>query len=97
MTSKPSACSVGMSLLKHEPSAHRPWTKTILGLVAIDSSPNFERKRAHPELTVNSGCPGCPFLSIVMIIHDEQQSTSRSCGRQSGGNVRNLRGLRKGH
>jgi hypothetical protein len=31
---------------------------------------------------VNSGCPGCPFLSIVMIIHNEQQSTARSCGRQ---------------
>jgi len=36
MTSCPSACSVGISLLKHEPSAHSPWTNTMLGLVCAD-------------------------------------------------------------
>src|SRR5262245_36383080 len=32
ITSCPSARRVGISLLKQEPSAHRPWTKTMLGL-----------------------------------------------------------------
>src|SRR6516225_3047871 len=34
-TSWPSACSVGISLLKHEPSAHSPWANTMLGLVEV--------------------------------------------------------------
>src|SRR5262249_19665455 len=29
----PSAWSAGITLLKHEPSAQRPWQKTMLGLV----------------------------------------------------------------
>src|SRR5215510_5147027 len=33
IVSNPSFWRVGISLLKHEPSAHSPWTKTILGLV----------------------------------------------------------------
>src|ERR1700756_4341954 len=28
-----------MSLLKHEPSAQRPWAKTMLGLVCVDMVP----------------------------------------------------------
>ncbi len=31
ITSKPSARSGGISLLKHEPSAQMPWQKTMLG------------------------------------------------------------------
>src|SRR5262249_41958133 len=38
ITSWPSACSVGISLLKHEPSAQRPWAKTMLGLAIVISS-----------------------------------------------------------
>src|SRR5712691_140408 len=34
-TSCPSACSVGISLLKHEPSAHSPWANTMLGLFCL--------------------------------------------------------------
>src|SRR5215469_2420810 len=34
-TSWPSACSVGISLLKHEPSAQSPWANTILGLCEV--------------------------------------------------------------
>src|SRR5580704_19495686 len=34
ITSCPSACSVGISFWKHEPSAQSPWAKTMLGLVA---------------------------------------------------------------
>src|SRR6476469_3577586 len=30
ITSCPSACSAGISLLKHEPSAQRPWQNTML-------------------------------------------------------------------
>ena len=29
----PSACSGGITLLKHEPSAQIPWAKTMLGLI----------------------------------------------------------------
>jgi hypothetical protein len=36
ITSYPSACSGGMTLLKLEPSAQMPWTKTMLGLVCVD-------------------------------------------------------------
>src|SRR6185295_10870004 len=35
ITSCPSACSVGITLLKHDPSAQIPWTNTALGLVCI--------------------------------------------------------------
>src|SRR5216683_7923988 len=35
-TSYPSACSAGITLLKHEPSAQIPWQKTMLGLVCVD-------------------------------------------------------------
>src|SRR6266851_1707961 len=31
----PSACSVGITLLKHEPSAHMPCANTMLGLAAM--------------------------------------------------------------
>src|SRR5260370_2595695 len=31
----PSACSVGITLLKHEPSAHMPCANTMLGLADI--------------------------------------------------------------
>src|SRR5262249_37997318 len=41
ITSYPSACRVGMSLLKHEPSAQRPWTNTMLGLVCVDIARSF--------------------------------------------------------
>src|SRR6185369_5196570 len=41
ITSYPSACKVGMTLLKHEPSAQRPCTKTILGLVCVDIACSF--------------------------------------------------------
>src|SRR6266404_5469342 len=42
-TSCPSACSVGISLLKHEPSAHSPWANTMLGLICADmlATPSF--------------------------------------------------------
>src|SRR3984957_17968194 len=33
ITSYPSARSVGITLLKHEPSAQMPWANTMLGLV----------------------------------------------------------------
>src|SRR6202034_3757685 len=33
ITSYPSACSGGITLLKHEPSAQIPWANTMLGLV----------------------------------------------------------------
>src|ERR1700758_672056 len=36
ITSCPSARSVGISLLKHEPSAQIPWQKTMLGLLCGD-------------------------------------------------------------
>src|SRR5262249_4886493 len=36
MTSCPSACRGWINLLKHEPSAHSPWAKTILGLFGWD-------------------------------------------------------------
>jgi hypothetical protein len=32
----PSDCSVGMTLLKHEPSAHNPCANTMLGFVFMD-------------------------------------------------------------
>jgi hypothetical protein len=32
----PSACSVGVTLLKHEPSAHNQWANTMLGLDFLD-------------------------------------------------------------
>src|SRR6202521_5269099 len=35
ITSYPSDCSVGITLLKHEPSAQIPWQKTMLGLTCI--------------------------------------------------------------
>src|SRR5579863_10152641 len=37
ITSYPSACSGGITLLKLEPSAHIPWQKTMLGLVVFIS------------------------------------------------------------
>ena len=36
MHSCPSARSAGINLLKHEPSAQRPWQKTMLGLLCGD-------------------------------------------------------------
>src|ERR1700735_5566228 len=36
ITSYPSACSGGITLLKHEPSAQIPWANTMLGLVGVD-------------------------------------------------------------
>src|SRR5260370_32914579 len=42
ITSCPSACSGGITLLKLEPSAHIPWQKTMLGFfVFISSLPSF--------------------------------------------------------
>src|SRR3954469_21169913 len=38
MTSCPSACNAGITLLKQEPSAQMPWQKTIVGLVDIRAS-----------------------------------------------------------
>jgi len=35
ITSYPSACSGGITLLKLDPSAHIPWQKTMLGLVVF--------------------------------------------------------------
>src|SRR5260221_4311479 len=40
-TSYPSACSGGITLLKHEPSAQMPWAKTMLGLVCLDMIDSF--------------------------------------------------------
>src|SRR5262249_24773784 len=37
MTSWPSVWSVGINLLKHDPSAQRPCAKTMLGLVMVVS------------------------------------------------------------
>src|SRR5882672_5879515 len=36
ITSYPSDWSVGITLLKHEPSAQIPWQKTMLGLACVD-------------------------------------------------------------
>src|SRR3954452_20934520 len=36
MTSCPSACNAGITLLKHEPSAQMPWQNTMVGLDAVD-------------------------------------------------------------
>src|SRR3954468_25027828 len=36
ITSCPSACNAGMTLLKHEPSAQMPWQNTMVGLEALD-------------------------------------------------------------
>src|SRR5260370_41549277 len=41
ITSYPSACSGGITLLKLEPSAHIPWQKTMLGLVVLISDLPF--------------------------------------------------------
>src|SRR5258707_13359429 len=41
ITSYPSACSGGITLLKLEPSAHIPWQKTMLGLVVLISNLRF--------------------------------------------------------
>src|SRR5262245_11836058 len=54
ITSYPSAWSVGISLPKHDPSAHSPWTNTMLGLVCIKflqsrtGSSHRVRFPAHP-------------------------------------------------
>ena len=41
ITSYPSACSGGMTLLKHEPSAQIPWQNTMLGLTCGAIAPPF--------------------------------------------------------
>src|SRR5258705_10596499 len=45
-TSYPSACSVGITLPKHEPSAQIPWTNTMLGLLCLDIVRSFLRGHA---------------------------------------------------
>src|ERR1700722_20327400 len=40
MTSCPSACNGGITLLKHEPSAQMPWQNTIVGLGPDGMSPS---------------------------------------------------------
>src|SRR6476646_7943082 len=42
ITSCLSACSVGISFWKHEPSAHNPWANTIPGLVCLDMIRSFD-------------------------------------------------------
>src|SRR6202035_4402375 len=47
ITSYPSACSGGITLLKHEPSAQIPWANTMLGLAGM-AAPSRERSgRLH--------------------------------------------------
>jgi hypothetical protein len=44
----PSACRAGITLLKHDPSAQTPWTKTMLGLAcAMNLSLQTCRSRTH--------------------------------------------------
>src|SRR5437867_9205293 len=47
-TSYPSACSVGITLPKDEPSAQIPWTNTMLGLLCIDIARSFLRGHGGP-------------------------------------------------
>jgi hypothetical protein len=48
ITSCPSARSVGITLLKDEPSAQIPWTNTMLGLVCMAC--RSRKPRARREL-----------------------------------------------
>src|SRR5882724_13342796 len=64
-TSCPSACSVGISLLKHEPSAHSPWTNTMLGLVCVDI---MDSCRDHGALLWDHGAlPSTPRQSKISL------------------------------
>src|SRR5580693_7614646 len=63
ITSYPSACSGGITLLKLEPSAHIPWQKTMLGFFAfISSLPSF-----CSSLTVNAPAARAPAPSLFDI------------------------------
>src|SRR3984885_15166505 len=61
ITSYPSACSGGMTLLKHEPSAQIPWQNTMLGLTCGAIAPLSragELLTARPQ--ARSGEPPTP-------------------------------------
>src|SRR5712692_6251082 len=52
ITSYPSACSGGITLLKLEPSAQIPWQKTMLGLVVFTSNLPLVFFLFFPELSL---------------------------------------------
>src|SRR4051794_20509539 len=57
----PSAWSGAITLLKHEPSAQRPWQKTMLGLPCADMDRSFRRQIAarlprRPPRRITGSC-----------------------------------------
>src|SRR5580698_2714925 len=56
ITSCPSACSVGITSLKHEPSAQMPWQKTIAGLVCADILHSFLLVRTESRILIVESC-----------------------------------------
>src|SRR6266446_2491681 len=65
-TSYPSACSGGITLLKHEPSAQMPCAKTMLGLICldmIDSFPELASRHIHSRTYGGQCCSTTPATS----------------------------------
>src|SRR5580693_2699032 len=55
ITSYPSACRGGSSLLKHDPSAQIPWANTMLGLTCGDIAPPFSGWYDTNSITAATG------------------------------------------
>ena len=91
ITSCPSACSGGITLLKHEPSAQRPWQNTMLGFSFADMvhlSEKVVRERcvrgrlASAASNHHSSDDGSPFPSFEgPLIASDDGRTNHRLGR----------------
>src|SRR5258706_48294 len=85
-TSYPSACSGGITLLKHEPSAQMPWAKTMLGLVCldmIDSFPVLASRLIHSRTYGGQWRSSTPATSREMRNRTLSTSTSDTSSRST--------------
>src|SRR5262249_11830867 len=78
----PSACSVGITLLKHEPSAQMPWQNTMLGLVPFIL---FSFLAGCDEVIWLISRPGCaitPAASVLPVVKRNWRRLARGDSRE---------------
>src|SRR6185436_6697041 len=87
ITSYPSARNGPITLLKHEPSAQRPWQKTMLGLLCADIDSSFRGEptevgiaaslRRRPPRCIAGSCDLLGRGRRVVLVRDPREREAR--------------------